>query len=234
MATKAAGILALVAIAMALFAQAVAGSHVAVSIQGFAFMPASISVPVAHSVTWTNQDAAPHSVQWTSGGRSDASAVLSQGQTYSTSFATAGSYSYVCGVHGASMSGSVTATAAQPTPAPTPPPTPTPAPTPAPTTPPPTPPRTPQPTPVPTAQPTPQPTPQPATPTPTPTVSPTAPPTPTVTATPAAAPTTPVPTASPAPVASASDGNFAGLALVSAGVVVLGAALWWRFGRRAA
>jgi plastocyanin len=211
----------LAALAMGALAGNVSASHVGVSIQNFQFTPAATSVPVGHAMTWTNNDAAPHSVRWTSG-RSDGSQILSPGGTYSTSFAAAGTYSYVCGVH-ASMTGSVTATATQVTPPPTPPPTPAPTP----------PPPTPPPTPRPTAPPTPAPTAQPVTPAPA-----------SATASPSEAPASPTPAASlPAPsavaiatstppaTAPASDVNVPALGLVGAGIVVLGAALWWRFAR---
>ncbi|MBV1703824.1 MAG: cupredoxin family copper-binding protein [Hyphomicrobiales bacterium] len=88
--------------ASALAATASAASH-KVTIQGFAFSPASISVAAGDSVTWTNQDGAPHLVD---GGAAFRSAALAKGQSFTFTFAKAGSFAYRCGIH-PSMSGTV-------------------------------------------------------------------------------------------------------------------------------
>src|SRR3989449_7556128 len=94
----------------------------AVTIQNFAFAPGAVTIAVGDSVTWTNRDAASHSAKF-----SDRStAVLSQGQSGTLQFTVAGTFPYVCGIHGAAMQGTIivrAAATAPPTPAPTAPPT---------------------------------------------------------------------------------------------------------------
>ena len=107
-----------------------------VEIAGFAFDPPTLTINAGDTVTWTNRDSAQHSVVFASGG--PRTRVLSNGQSDSLTFAVAGTFNYVCGIHGASMSGTVivrAAATAPPTVAPTPVPTarPTVAPTVAPT-----------------------------------------------------------------------------------------------------
>jgi plastocyanin len=76
-----------------------------VTIANFAFSPAAATVPAATTVTWTNNDSAPHDI---SGGPLHSPA-LSQGQTWSYTFSKAGTYSYICSIH-PNMTGSVTVT----------------------------------------------------------------------------------------------------------------------------
>jgi plastocyanin len=59
---------------------------------------------VGGKVTWTNQDSAGHTVA--AGDQSWASDTLEQGATFSHVFSTAGTFSYICGVH-PSMKGTV-------------------------------------------------------------------------------------------------------------------------------
>jgi plastocyanin len=68
-----------------------------VQIINYAFAPASIRVPVGTQVTWTNQDAAPHTVTFTA--TKQGSGTLQQGQVFSYTFATPGTYAYYCAVH---------------------------------------------------------------------------------------------------------------------------------------
>jgi amicyanin len=82
----------------------------AVTIQSFAFSPASITVKVGDSVTWTNQDSVAHTVtadDGVTGGPN--SQLIEKGKTYSFTFAKAGTYTYHCSVH-PSMKGTVTVT----------------------------------------------------------------------------------------------------------------------------
>ncbi|WP_037570548.1 cupredoxin domain-containing protein [Phaeacidiphilus oryzae] len=108
--------------------------HVQVAIKGYAFSPASLSVHVGDTVTWTNEDTAPHTVTTTSGPKQLSSPQLQKGQSWSYTFTTAGTYSYYCAVH-PDMKAKVTVlpAAAQPSPTPTTAPTPSSAPTAAPT-----------------------------------------------------------------------------------------------------
>jgi len=76
----------------------------AITIQNFAFAPASLTVKSGATVTWTNMDSPKHSVKWDDG--TTGSDPLSTGATYTRAFATAGTFTYVCGIH-ASMKGTI-------------------------------------------------------------------------------------------------------------------------------
>ncbi|MFN0278182.1 MAG: plastocyanin/azurin family copper-binding protein [Pyrinomonadaceae bacterium] len=76
-----------------------------VSISGFAFNPANLTINVGDTVRWTNNDFATHTATsntsvWNSG-------FLSNGQTFSFTFTGAGTFPYFCGVH-PSMTASIT------------------------------------------------------------------------------------------------------------------------------
>jgi amicyanin len=86
-----------------------------VAMKGYAFSPASLSVPAGSTVTWTNYDTAPHDVKTTSGPLSVHSPMLNKGQSWSFTFTTAGSYGYVCTVH-PDMTAGITVRAAAPAP----------------------------------------------------------------------------------------------------------------------
>lgn len=104
-------------------ASTAAGATANVTIMGFAFMPASITINAGDTITWTNKDAAAHSAVVSGVGQTP---VLSQNQSGSLMFNIAGTFNYVCGIHGSAMMGTVIVRAA-PTPPPTVPPTPVPA-----------------------------------------------------------------------------------------------------------
>jgi len=70
-----------------------------VEIMGYKYSPASLSVAVGDTVTWTNHDTAPHNVVVTDGPEKFTSPTLQQGQTFSHTFTKAGNYSYYCSVH---------------------------------------------------------------------------------------------------------------------------------------
>ncbi len=67
------------------------------TIQNFAYQPANIQVRVGTAVTWANQDNVPHSVTFKNGMKD--SGLLSQGQSFSYTFNTPGTYQYYCSVH---------------------------------------------------------------------------------------------------------------------------------------
>jgi plastocyanin len=69
----------------------------AVSIGNFAFVPATLTVAVGSTVTWTNQDEEPHTVVANDG--SFRSPGMGSQATYSHTFATAGKFDYVCSIH---------------------------------------------------------------------------------------------------------------------------------------
>jgi plastocyanin len=68
-----------------------------VSIQGFAFHPQVITVPVSATVTWTNMDLEEHTVTASDGMFN--SDILENGQRFSFKFAKAGTYDYACQIH---------------------------------------------------------------------------------------------------------------------------------------
>jgi YVTN family beta-propeller protein len=69
----------------------------AVSIKGFAFKPGTITIKAGDTVTWRNDDGAPHTVTFNDASASSDS--LSPGETFSRSFATAGTFAYHCSFH---------------------------------------------------------------------------------------------------------------------------------------
>ncbi|MEU0193217.1 cupredoxin family copper-binding protein [Streptomyces afghaniensis] len=105
-------VLTLLALPLLPAGQASAASY-SVTMKGYAFSPASLSVPAGSTVTWTNQDTAPHDVKTTSGPVSIHSPMLDKGQSWSFTFSTAGSYGYVCTVH-PNMTAGITVRAAAP------------------------------------------------------------------------------------------------------------------------
>ncbi|SDM83850.1 amicyanin [Streptomyces sp. cf386] len=70
-----------------------------VTMSGYAYSPASLTIPVGSTVTWTNQDTAPHDVKTTSGPVAIHSPMLNKGGTWSFTFTTPGTYAYYCTVH---------------------------------------------------------------------------------------------------------------------------------------
>jgi plastocyanin len=76
---------------------AVRGATHAIEIGDGSFSPASLTVTVGDTVTWTNADDSPHTVT-ASGGAFD-SGNLDAGGTFSHTFDEAGSFTYVCLYH---------------------------------------------------------------------------------------------------------------------------------------
>lgn len=73
-----------------------------VSIQNFAFNPASVQVSKGDTVRWTNIDSTDHTVT----GSTFNSGLIHKGQSFEFQFTTPGSYSYICSIH-PSMKGTV-------------------------------------------------------------------------------------------------------------------------------
>lgn len=69
----------------------------AVTIANFSFQPATLTVAVGATVTWTNNDSAGHTV--TADGGSFASQTIAPGSTFAQTFATAGTFAYHCAIH---------------------------------------------------------------------------------------------------------------------------------------
>lgn len=80
-----------------------------VSITNFAFNPGNITVKKGTTVTWTNKDAVAHTVTETDGQTGPKSGDLNQGQSYSFTFNTVGTFKYDCSIH-PYMTGTVTVT----------------------------------------------------------------------------------------------------------------------------
>jgi amicyanin len=68
-----------------------------VSINSFAFGPVSATVKAGSTVTWTNNDAVDHTV--TFDGKTIDSGDLKTNDTFSHTFATPGTYHYICTIH---------------------------------------------------------------------------------------------------------------------------------------
>jgi amicyanin len=81
------------------FVSPVSAATSQVAMQNYAFSPASLTVHVGDTVTWTQHDTAPHNVVTTSAPVAISGPQLSQGQTWSYTFSQAGTYSYYCTVH---------------------------------------------------------------------------------------------------------------------------------------
>lgn len=68
-----------------------------VDVKNFSFNPSSLSVSKGTKVTWKFDDSAAHNV--TASDSSFKSTDLSSGGSYSFTFNTAGTYSYICTIH---------------------------------------------------------------------------------------------------------------------------------------
>ncbi len=68
-----------------------------VVVDNFSFAPATTSVAVDATVTWTNHDDVPHNV--VSRDKKFASPVLDTDQRFSHTFDAAGTYKYYCSIH---------------------------------------------------------------------------------------------------------------------------------------
>lgn len=73
-----------------------------INIQNFAFNPGTLTVKKGATVTWTNNDSVPHQI------KSDSfnSTKLTNGQNFSFTFTTPGTFNYSCAIH-PSMTGKI-------------------------------------------------------------------------------------------------------------------------------
>ena len=78
-------------------AQEKPASTAEVKIDNFSFGPASITVSVGTTVTWTNRDDIPHTVVSTE--KVFKSKVLDTDEKFSLTFTKAGEYPYFCSIH---------------------------------------------------------------------------------------------------------------------------------------
>lgn len=74
-------------------------STVEVKIDNFSFGPASLTVAVGTTVTWTNRDDIPHTVVSTDDAKTFKSKVLDTDEKFSFTFNKAGTYPYFCSIH---------------------------------------------------------------------------------------------------------------------------------------
>lgn len=84
-----------------------AAQRATITIQGVAFAPKTLTVKKGTTVTWKNNDSVPHTVTGDAGGPS--SQQLANGQSYSYTFSTIGTFPYHCTIH-PSMTATVTVT----------------------------------------------------------------------------------------------------------------------------
>jgi plastocyanin len=68
-----------------------------VKIDNFSFGPATLTIPVGTTVTWTNRDDIPHTVVSTDGVFK--SKVLDTDEKFSFTFSKPGEYPYFCSIH---------------------------------------------------------------------------------------------------------------------------------------
>ena len=82
---------------LAAIGAAVAAAPAAISIDNFAFMAPTLTVPAGTKVTWTNNDDIPHTVRAVDG--SVHSKALDTSDSYSFTFTKPGVYRYFCSIH---------------------------------------------------------------------------------------------------------------------------------------
>ncbi len=70
----------------------------AVEMKDFSFRPATLTVKVGDTVTWTNRDIAGHSAT-ADDGTSFNTGVLAQGENGTVTFSKAGTFTYYCTLH---------------------------------------------------------------------------------------------------------------------------------------
>jgi plastocyanin len=95
------------AIALSAAAAPILAADQSVTIEGFAFSPATVTVNVGDTVTWTNNDGTAH----TATGSGFDTGNIAGGASDSVTFQSAGSFDYVCSIH-PQMTGTVVVQAA--------------------------------------------------------------------------------------------------------------------------
>ncbi len=73
----------------------------------YRFEPAAISVAAGTTVTWTNSDNFTHSVKFLDGGLPTEPMLMPPGASTTFTFATPGTYNYLCHLHAQNMKGTV-------------------------------------------------------------------------------------------------------------------------------
>jgi len=74
-----------------------ASSGSQIEVKNFTFEPMMLSIAVGTTVTWKFDDSAQHTVS--ADDKSFVSPALSNGQTYTHTFTTAGTFQYICSIH---------------------------------------------------------------------------------------------------------------------------------------
>ena len=69
----------------------------AIDIVNFRFTPSELTVKAGTTIRWTNKGYVPHTVDFTDGGVN--SGVLNNGNQFTHTFATPGTYPYICHIH---------------------------------------------------------------------------------------------------------------------------------------
>jgi plastocyanin len=95
-----------VALAFAVFTLPAFAADHAVSIKGMAFDPPTLEVAAGDTITFTNEDSAPHTATALDG--SFDTGRLGKGDSAQVTIAAAGAFDYKCNIH-PSMKGAVTA-----------------------------------------------------------------------------------------------------------------------------
>ena len=88
-------------------ASAAEPARAVVELKAFMFAPTALTVTAGTAVTWQNLDPEPHSVASTDG--AFRSGALDEGESFTFTFATPGTYRYVCSIH-PQMTGTVIVT----------------------------------------------------------------------------------------------------------------------------
>ena len=88
---------------------AIAAASTGVTISDFQFSPATVTVNIGDTVTWTNDGPTPHSATSSSGGFD--TGIMDAGQSGSHTFTEAGTFAYICTPH-PNMQGTVVVQAA--------------------------------------------------------------------------------------------------------------------------
>lgn len=91
--------LALVCAPSLIGAQPAAAATHSITISNYAFSPAAVTITAGDTVTWTNQDHAPHNVTTTSSPVAVHGSTMQKGQSWSYTFTTPGTYAYICSIH---------------------------------------------------------------------------------------------------------------------------------------
>ena len=74
-----------------------AGHIAAIDIVNFKFTPAEVTVKAGTTIRWTNHGYVPHTVDFT--GEAVHSGVLNNGNQFTHTFTTPGTYPYICHIH---------------------------------------------------------------------------------------------------------------------------------------